>query len=137
MARAQTGEGNGGAATPPRGSRGGTQVGGGNGAGVAAVSMKDNPEVRSAVAQAFERIKELEDQRRDINAQIKAEREGLVSRGLNKQALKDAERYCKLDETQRQGYDESLAISRKAMSLPIQPGLFGGDNGGGGAQPTH
>jgi len=132
MARAQaSGSGGGGAKTaPPTGSTGGTKVGGGNGSGVAAVSMKDNPEVRGAVAQAFQRIAELENERREINAQIKAEREGLVARGLNKQALKDAERFWKLDETQRQGYDESLAISRKAMGLPIQPGLFDGGDGG-------
>ncbi len=100
-----------------------------------ATPSKDNQQVRSAVMDAFGKIQKLEAQRSEINASIKAVREGLVTRGLNKQAIKDAERYYKMDDNQRTGYDESLAIARRAIELPIVTAeLFPDEKGN---VPTH
>lgn len=87
-------------------------------------NLKNNPEVHKAIADGVARINALKEERRSINADIKAVREGLQARGLNRHALADAERFFNMDKTQRQGYDDSLAIARQALDLPIQPALF-------------
>lgn len=106
---------------PPTESAGGTGVARSGGG---AASLRDNREVRAAVVDAFRGIRERQASRSEDNAEIKAFREGLVARGLNKQALKDVERYNSMDASQRVGYDETIKICRSAIGAPVQADLF-------------
>lgn len=83
----------------------------------------NNPQVRDAIRQAYARIDEYEAQRRDLNAKIKAEREGLSARGLNRHALELVRRYLKLATEQRDAFDETYMIARSASGLPVQAAL--------------
>ena len=112
---------------PPTTSRGGTAVGqaDGNSADVvrAAERMMSNQQVRSAVRSVFRKRKDLEQKRSELNADIKALREQLVGRGLNKHAMDILYRYYKMDEAQRDGFDMSWLIGRESIGLPIQEAL--------------
>lgn len=87
-----------------------------NGAGISMM----NEEVQAAVMASFERRKQLEDKRSEINADIKATRESLVARGLNKQVIDAEYKYWLMDDQKREGMDESRFVIRAAIGLPIQ-----------------
>lgn len=131
-------------AAPPAGAEGGAPKRGGGGrrprvaegAGTAVSSSPannpmNNPEVKGAIVRAFEEIGELTEKRKEINADIKALREGLVARLGNKHAVDDAYRHHLRTEDQRAGYDRAMGVLRDAIGDPLQPALF--DAGG---QPT-
>lgn len=112
---------------PPTESTGGTSVGetgGGKKRGDGQRPGLDPKKLHPAILKAFEQIDGLVQQRAGLNADIKAVREGLVARGLNKQALKDAERYHKMTEDQRTGYDATLVLARAALGAPLQVDAF-------------
>lgn len=79
----------------------------------------DTPEVRQAVKDTYERIAKKIAKRDQINAQIKAEREGLVNRGLNRDAIKDGVRRAAMAPNKRLDYDRSYMIARAAMDAPV------------------
>lgn len=131
------------AATPPAGAEGGAPKRGGGGrrrvaegAGTAVSSSPagnpmNNPEVKGAIVRAFDEIGKLTEKRKEINADIKALREGLVARLGNKHAVDDAYRHHLRTEDQRAGYDRAMGVLRDAIGDPLQPALF--DAGG---EPT-
>lgn len=90
------------------------------GAGV----TKYNAEVLAACRKAFEELRELEGQGKEINAKKTAVREAIYARGVNKHAFAADFAYWKMDAPQREGWDTSHHLLRDAVDLPIQPGLF-------------
>lgn len=103
--------GKGGTSVPPAGTRGKTVT-------------KHNEEVLAACASAIEKIKAKEAERKRINDEISAIREGVKARGINMHSFRVALAYSKMDTVQRDGFDDSLVIVREAIGLPIQPALF-------------
>lgn len=90
---------------------------------------KDNAEVHEAMRIAFEKKEDLINKRKAVNAELKAIDEGIVARGLNKQAWQDAQRYYRMTEDQRSGYDDTYGITRNAFDLPIVSGDEADDDG--------
>jgi len=84
----------------------------------------DNPEVREAIARTFERVQDLAERRKAVNADIRAEFERLEARGLNKFAVKDLYRRYVMNDKDRAGYDVTIITGRKAIGDPIQASLF-------------
>lgn len=66
------------------------------------------------------KIVALEKKRAGINADIGAVRKNLQAAGLHPKALAAMLAYFKMDDQQRDGFDEGYLISREAIGLPVQ-----------------
>lgn len=72
------------------------------------------------IANARDRIIELEKERKAINDEITAIRADLEAKGLPKKAQAAALAYFKLDADQRKGFDEGYLLLREGMGLPMK-----------------
>lgn len=72
------------------------------------------------VRNAKERVIELKKKRTEINAELKAIREGVEAKGVQKRAFDLALSYFESDPEQREGFDESYIIAREAMGLKVK-----------------
>lgn len=88
------------------------------------VLIKDDPELDRFLNESMENIEEIQRQVKALNAEKKAIVESVEAKGLNRHAFKEAMRYKKMDDSQRQGYDLSLKMARRASGNPIQSDLF-------------
>lgn len=70
------------------------------------------------------KLEDIANQRSSLNAASTAIFASLDVYGMNREALRAAIRYTKMDEDQRENYDLSYLISRKAMGHPVQADLF-------------
>ena len=89
-----------------------------------AESLQDTPELRQEIVEAAQKIIDLQQQRKAINADIQSEYEKLDARGIVKAAFKTTIKDLKYDQEQRDRYDQALNIARKAVGIPIQADLF-------------
>lgn len=97
-------------------------------------SVTNLTETKDIIRNAVPRIVNLKRQRKELNAEIAAEREKVNGAGVSKQALDHAIRIKEMDPEDRQRFDESYAIARDAIGLPQSRSLFdflGSDEGGG------
>ena len=67
----------------------------------------------------------LVEERGKLNAEIAEDRASLKALGLNTHAIRHALSYAKMSADQREGYDVSLGIGRRAMDCPLEPALPG------------
>jgi len=81
-------------------------------------------ESKDIIRNAVPRIVNLKKQRKELNAEIAAEREKVNGAGISKQALDHAIRIKEMDPDDRQHFDESYAIARDAIGLPQSRSLF-------------
>lgn len=81
-------------------------------------------ETKDIIRNAVPRIVNLKKQRKELNAEIAAEREKVNGAGVSKQALDYAIRTKEMDPDDRQHFDESYAIARDAVGLPQSRSLF-------------
>lgn len=81
-------------------------------------------ETRDVIRNAVPRILNLKNQRKSINEQIAAEREKVNGLGVSKRALDHAIRIKEMDPEDRKAFDESYAIARDAIGLPMSGSLF-------------
>ena len=84
-----------------------------NGQGHNLAAIKDD--VKEGVAEMVR----LEGERKAINEQIGAIRQRIVSKGVNRHALKAAISYYKSEEGQRAGFDSSYRLVREAVGVPV------------------
>lgn len=84
----------------------------------------DTPEVRAAIRKTIDKVAKKEAERDKLNAEIKAEREGLVNRGLDRQAVQDAVRKSKMNAAKRRAYDTTYLLTRDVMEAPV---IFGAE----------
>jgi uncharacterized protein (UPF0335 family) len=81
-------------------------------------------ETKDLIRNAVPRILNLKQQRKDINAEIAAEREKVNAAGVPKRALDHAIRVKEMDPEDRAQFDEGYAIARDAIGLPQSKSLF-------------
>lgn len=81
-------------------------------------------ETKDIIRNAVPRIVNLKKQRKELNAEIAAEREKVNGAGVSKAALDYAIRTKEMDPDDRQHFDESYAIARDAIGLPQSRSLF-------------
>lgn len=81
-------------------------------------------ETKDIIRNAVPRIVNLKSQRKELNAEIAAEREKVNAAGVSKSALDYAIRTKEMDPEDRQHFDESYAIARDAIGLPQSRSLF-------------
>lgn len=81
-------------------------------------------ETKDIIRNAVPRIVGLKLKRKDINAEIAAEREKVNACGVPKQALDHAIKIKEMDPDVRQEFDEGYAIARDAIGLPQSRSLF-------------
>lgn len=81
-------------------------------------------ETKDIIRNAVPRIVNLKAKRKELNAEIAAEREKVNGAGVSKQALDYAIRTKEMDPDDRQHFDESYAIARDAIGLPQSRSLF-------------
>ena len=86
--------------------------------------LEDTPELRTEIVEAAQKIIDLQQERKVINAEIQENYERLESKGIVKAAFKTTIKDLKYDQEQRDKYDQSLNIARKACGIPIQADLF-------------
>lgn len=84
-----------------------------------------DPAIMKRVNEASESIKQLKDQRSEINSKISAEIEGLEALGINRHAFRFYMRYLDMSDTQRSGLDLSLILCRQAGGIPVQTDWVG------------
>lgn len=82
--------------------------------------------LKADIKKVAEKIIKLKSKRSEVNADIKAHREGLESKGISKQSFDAALRYYEKDPEQREGFDLGYNIAREALGVPMQEGLFDG-----------
>lgn len=81
--------------------------------------------VLDELAMAVTELDTIAEERATLDAQTKAVYERLqAEHGCNRQAIKAAIRYAKLDEAKRMNWDWTYAQTRSALGLPVQPDLF-------------
>lgn len=73
---------------------------------------------------ARDKLEDITSQRASLNAASTAIFASLDTYGLNRNALRAAILYTKMDEDKRENYDLSYLISRKALGVPVQADLF-------------
>jgi uncharacterized protein (UPF0335 family) len=81
-------------------------------------------ETKDIIRNAVPRIVNLKKQRKEINADIAAEREKVNAAGVTKQALDHAIRVKEMDPEDRARFDEGYAIARDAIGVPQSRSLF-------------
>lgn len=85
-----------------------------------------------SVAKARDKIINIDAKIKELQADKKAIRESMESKGITKKAFDKALAYFRESPEQREGFDTSYAIAREGMGLPIkgeQLGLFNKDEG--------
>jgi len=79
----------------------------------------------AAIRDAYDEISHLKSERTSINDKIKSTLGELEARGISKKAAQAVFRIFDLEETeQREHYDLSATVCRKALKLPQQTDLF-------------
>lgn len=81
----------------------------------------DTPEIREAVVSGFKRMKALEDERSQINAEMLSIRKNLTSRGLEGKAIAHVYGLWKLEEPKRGSYGETARVLDKALQMDLFP----------------
>lgn len=76
--------------------------------------------VLEAVAKARDRIIGIDHKIKELQADKKAIRESMEAKGITKAAFDKALSYFRQDPEQRSGFDQSYAIAREGMGLPIK-----------------
>lgn len=98
----------------------------------------DVPEEKlEAIRAAYGRIAALKDNRKSVQAQIQAEREGIEAMGLTKKAFDAVASYLAMDEDDRRDFDIGYKIIRQALGAPLQPELWDWKPANGEAPPEH
>lgn len=80
----------------------------------------DLTKLKADIKTGIDKIINLEKKRAGVNADIAAVRKKLVAAGINRHALAAVLAYKKMDEPQREGFDEGYLISRESIGLPVQ-----------------
>ena len=80
-------------------------------------------EVEAAIVAAFAKLKRLEEERAEINAEAKAVREGLIARGLYRPAISACFTLWKQEENKREIFDSTFVSIRSALGIPVQTEL--------------
>lgn len=75
--------------------------------------------LREDMIKARDRILKFKSQRKQINADIKAEMENAESKGIPKHALRDALRYYESSPEQREGYHEGYSLCLEFWGMPL------------------
>src|SRR5262245_6995059 len=76
------------------------------------------------VAGAVAAINASKEARKEINASILEQLDGLEGEGIPKAAVRMAMTYLDWDERKQAGFDRAYAIVRKAMGAPVQGDLL-------------
>lgn len=87
-------------------------------------TLVDSKLLRAEIAKIGKQNQRLKEDRAALNANIQANLEKLVSRGISKESLKRAIKDCELHETQLDNQDLAYQICRAAMGKPIQMTLL-------------
>lgn len=83
-----------------------------------------NNDFLQKLVDARNKLDDIASHRSSLNAASTAIFASLDVYGLNREALRSAIRYTKMDEEGRENYDLSYLISRKALGQPVQADLF-------------
>ena len=83
-----------------------------------------DPGFMQKLVDARDKLDDIASQRTSLNAASTAIFASLDTYGLNRNALRAAINYTKMDEEKRENYDLSYLISRKALGVPVQADLF-------------
>jgi len=86
----------------------------------------DLQDLKMKCADAIQTINGFEEERNEINAEIQAIRETLVTYGISKKALAMAIQVSKMTEAQMDGFDTAFKILREVLNRPLQSDLFEG-----------
>lgn len=76
------------------------------------------------IVDAATKLEDIANQRSSLNAASTAIFAGFDVYGLNRNALRAAIRYTKMNDDQKGNYDLSYLIARKALKVPVQADLF-------------
>ena len=90
------------------------------------IVLNDTKSLRGEIAKIGRANKKLKQDRDVINADIQANLDRLVSKGISKEALKRAIKDIGWDETQIENLDLAYQICRAALGKPIQQSLLPG-----------
>ncbi len=88
-------------------------------------NLRDTKELRDAIMAGVEGMQALDERASQVNAEREAIRTRMEELGINRHAFRHACAFNKLDEQQRDGFDLSMMIARRAIGLPLQGDLFG------------
>ena len=83
-----------------------------------------NPEFMQKLSNASEEVETINLKRKELNDQLSLIMARFENHGLNKEAVRASIRYNDMNEKQRENYDISYAIMRKAQGQPLQDDLF-------------
>jgi len=72
------------------------------------------------IASARDKIIELKKKRGEINAEIKAVRESMEAKGVQKRAFDLALSYFESAPEQREGFDSSYLLAREGMGMKVK-----------------
>jgi len=86
-------------------------------------------EIKRTAAERIRAMVALQEERSEITAKITELRQGMVADGMNRAAVNAAVAYYKASDEQKEGFDTSYEILREAIGQPVQPGLFGNEQG--------
>lgn len=89
-----------------------------------AVGPSFDPAFMQHVVAAQEKLYNIASRRSELNSEANAVIAGLEKYGLNKHAVRAAIKYHGMDPKQRETYDLSYAVARKALGQPLQDDLF-------------
>lgn len=80
--------------------------------------------LKKDISEALGKLKQLRNERSDVNADMASIRADLESKGIPKKALAAAITYMNMDPEDREGFDLAYALVREAGGLPLQEDLF-------------
>ena len=72
------------------------------------------------IAEARDSIVDLKKKRGEINAEIKAKREGMEALGITKKAFDLALSHFESSPEQREGFDDAYILAREGMGLKVK-----------------
>lgn len=84
-------------------------------------------ELKQAIRDGVANIKQAKSDRTENNADISAIIESLEAKGIHRRALKIAMQYAEWDADTRAGFDVAYAVTREALGVPFEDGLFDAD----------
>lgn len=80
--------------------------------------------LKKEIADALAKMKDLKNDRADVNEEMGSIRARLEAKGIPKKAFAMAQQYINMDPDDREGFDIAYALCREAGGLPMQEDLF-------------
>ena len=84
------------------------------------VAIQKTDAAKKKIKKGFAEMEDLKQQRKELNEEISAIQEGMVTIGISRKAQKIVKAYMDLSDEERDQVDEQVAFVRETLGKPMQ-----------------